>query len=24
MKVAPGAKPARVGLIMPKPKDSNG
>jgi hypothetical protein len=24
MKVAPGAKPARVGLIMPKAKDSNG
>ena len=24
MKVPPGAKPARVGLIMPKPKDSNG
>jgi len=24
MKVPPGAKPARVGLIMPKPKDSTG
>ena len=24
MKVAPGAKSARVGLIMPKPKDSTG
>jgi len=24
MKVTPGAKPIRVGLIMPKPKDSNG
>ena len=23
MKVAPGAKPIRVGLVMPKPKDSN-
>jgi hypothetical protein len=24
MKVTPGAKPVRIGLIMPKPKDSNG
>ena len=24
MKVAPGAKPLRVGLVMPKAKDSNG
>ena len=24
IKVAPGAKPVRVGLINPKPKDSNG
>ena len=24
MKVQPGAKAARVGLVMPKPKDSNG
>ena len=24
MKVAPGAKPQRVGLVMPKAKDSNG
>jgi hypothetical protein len=24
MKVAPGAKPARVALVTPKPKDSNG
>jgi len=24
MKVPPGAKPGRVGLIMPKPKDSTG
>ena len=23
IKVAPGAKPLRVGLVMPKPKDSN-